>query len=67
MGFRTIDVEISFDDYVRYTTMPHREASEEIKEELPPEWIYGYGYYGWQAINLQGKYYLRHTIGSSCD
>ena len=39
----------------------------EEKFEIPIEWYCGYGYYGTQLAERDGKYYACHTIGSTCD
>ena len=31
------------------------------------EWYCGYGYYGCDVKEENGKYYVYHTIGESCD
>lgn len=35
--------------------------------DIPIEWKCGYGYYGCDVMEQDGKFYVVHTIGSSCD
>lgn len=35
--------------------------------DMSDDIIYGYGYYGGSIYESNGKYYMRYSIGSSCD
>ena len=35
--------------------------------DIPDAWKFGYGYYGYGVKEENGKYYVYHTIGSTCD
>lgn len=34
---------------------------------IPIDWERGYGYYGCDVVARDDKYYVIHTIGSTCD
>lgn len=58
---------ISKEEYDRYREMTVGERNAVIEEALPDYIILGYGYYGCSLREENGKYYLRISIGSSCD
>lgn len=58
---------ISKDTYDRYMSMPAKKWKEEVDEIIPQAWICGYGYYGNRLEAKDGKYYIVHSIGDSCD
>lgn len=64
---RHVEREISRELYENYMSRPVAEWKAEVRKNVPIEWICGYGYYGTDLVARDGKYYLVHTIGSSCD
>ena len=64
---REIRQEISKELYSEYHSMRYPERSEIIKEHVPIEWLYGYGYYGHRLSAYGGKFYVVHTVGDTCD
>lgn len=62
-----IEREISKELYDNYASRSAADWKAEIREKLPESWVCGYGYYGTDLVAKNGKYYLIHTIGSSCD
>ena len=38
-----------------------------VVRDMSDDIIYGYGYYGGSIYESNGKYYMRYSIGSSCD
>lgn len=57
--------EITAEQYARakggYLTKEDREAV------FSPSELYGYGVYGGDVIERDGKYYVRYSLGSTCD
>ena len=57
--------EITAEQYTRakngYLTKEDREAV------FSPSELYGYGVYGGDVIERDGKYYVRFSLGSTCD
>lgn len=57
--------EITAEQYARakngYLTEEDREAV------FHPSELYGYGVYGGDVIRRDGKYYVRYSLGSTCD
>lgn len=57
--------EISAEQYARakngYLTKEDREVV------FSPSELYGYGVYGGDVIERDGKYYVRFSLGSTCD
>ena len=42
--------------------------TEEDREAVfSPSELYGYGVYGGDVIERDGKYYVRYSLGSTCD
>lgn len=64
---RNVYREISEELYNDYISRPASEWKSEIRKNIPIEWSAGYGYYGTDLMTKDGKYYLVHTIGSTCD
>lgn len=42
-------------------------VSAAIESDMSDDIIYGYGYYGGSIYESNGKYYMRYSIGCSCD
>lgn len=59
--------EISKEKYDDYMSRPVSEWKAEVRKNIPEAWICGYGYYGTDLVARDGKYYLVHCIGDSCD
>ena len=59
--------EISKELYDNYMSRPKKEWITEIRKTIPIQWSAGYGYYGTDLAIKDGKYFIVHTIGSSCD
>jgi hypothetical protein len=57
--------EITAEQYARakngYLTKEDRETV------FSPSELYGYGVYGGDVIRRDGKYYVRYSLGSTCD
>lgn len=62
---REITREITKEKYDYYKSQPS--VSVAIKSEMSDDIICGYGYYGGSVYESNGKYYMRYSIGSSCD
>lgn len=62
---REITREITKEKYDYYDSQPN--VSVAIKSEMSDDIIYGYGYYGGSIYESNGKYYMRYSIGCSCD
>ena len=60
-----IKEEISKEKYDQCKDMRYGELKKQF--DIPIEWECGYGYYGCCVFEKDGKYYVEHTIGSSCD
>lgn len=67
MGTRIIKREITIAEYNRYMEMPKAEQRQEIELLVPREWYMGYGYYGYNLIEQDDKYYIAFKVGTSCD
>lgn len=59
--------EITEERYKRYVTTPYGEWRGEVEATIPEAWNYGYGWYGCRPMEQDGKFYLLHNIGDSCD
>ncbi len=57
----TETVEISKDDYQKAI------AEDAMAIITSPRLLYGYGVYSASVREIDGKYYLTYTRGSSCD
>lgn len=62
---REITREITKEKYDYYDSQPN--VSVAIKSDMSDDIIYGYGYYGGSIYESNGKYYMRYSIGCSCD
>lgn len=62
-----VEWEITEEEYKRLEAMSYGERVEEIESKIGADWKYGYGYYGHSLIEKEGKYYIVHSIGDSCD
>lgn len=56
-----IDNEITKEQYEHYTKMPQSRLNEEVRQQLPPEWI-EVGWYGCSPYCVDGKCFLRHRL-----
>lgn len=59
--------EITKEIYDRYLSMSVGDWKAEVRKTIPIEWECGYGYYGTDLVARDGKYYIVHTLGSTCD
>ena len=60
--------EINEETYNKYVGMRYKDRCEELISTIPDEWVLGYGYYGhYLTEDGNGKYYIVHRIGNSCD
>ena len=64
---REVKEEITREMYTNYMARPKKEWRAEIEKTIPAAWVCGYGYYGTDLVARDGKYYLIHCIGDSCD
>ena len=64
---RNVYEEITKELYDNYASRPKKEWIGEITKTIPIQWSAGYGYYGTDLTTKDGKYYLVHTLGSTCD
>lgn len=62
---REITREITKEKYDYYESQSNVSAA--IKSEMSDDIICGYGYYGGSVYESNGKYYMRYSIGNSCD
>lgn len=62
-----VKTEITKEQYDELVVLRYPERYKRIEDSLPPQWIYGYGYYGNRLYHEGGKYYLVHDIGNTCD
>lgn len=64
---KQIKEELSKEKYSEYQRLSYSDREALIEQEVPAQWIYGYGYYGHSLLCRDGKYFIIHTIGNSCD
>lgn len=64
--FQTITKKITKEEYQESKNSPQN-YREKVYDNLPQSWVAGYGYYGFRTYEKDDKYYIDHTIGSSCD
>lgn len=57
--------EITAEQYARAKSGYLTEEDREIV--FYPSELYGYGVYGGDVIERDGKYYVRYSLGSTCD
>ncbi len=62
---REITREITKEKYDYYESQPSVSAT--IKADMSDDIIYGYGYYGGSVYESDGKYYMKYSIGNSCE
>ena len=62
---RYVKKTISKEEYDKYSKMTKKELIDSLV--LPIEWVCGYGYYGCDVMEQDGRFYVVHTIGNSCD
>ena len=60
--------EITREEFEKLRAMSYSEQEKYLLPNgIPEAWAYGYGYYGHEVYQRNGKYYRRFKIGSSCD
>lgn len=59
--------EISEERYEELSKLDHCDLLNTIEKEISEGWRWGYGWYGCDLIKRDGKCYIRHHIGSTCD
>ena len=64
---RNVYEEITKEQYDEYKSEDPKIWKKEIRDKIPISWECGYGYYGTDLGIKDGKYYIIHTLGSSCD
>lgn len=65
---QTITNEISKEKYDTLKDLTYAEQESALfPNGIPEAWEWGYGYYGHAVYEKDGKYYVSHRIGSSCD
>lgn len=65
---RYVKEEITKEKYELLKSMPYNEQHKELfPNGLPVDWECGYGYYGHAFKEENGRYYVFHTLGSTCD
>lgn len=62
---REITRKITKEKYDYYESQPSVSAA--IKADMSDDIIYGYGYYGGSVYESDGKYYMKYSIGNSCE
>lgn len=62
---REITREITKEKYDYYKSQPS--VSSAIETDMSDDIIYGYGYYGGSVYESDGKYYMKYSIGNSCE
>lgn len=62
---REITREITKEKYDYYESQPS--VSVAIESDMSDDIIYGYGYYGGSVYESDGKYYMKYSIGNSCE
>ena len=64
---REIKEQVPKEVYDDYAAMSYKDRSRLIESRIPKEWILGYGYYGHRLERTEDKYFIVHSVGSSCD
>lgn len=59
--------EISAEQYERAKAKGGYLTKEDREAVFSPSELYGYGVYGGDVIERDGKYYVRFSLGSTCD
>ena len=64
---RYVKQEITKDNYEAWKDLKGKDLED--KFDIPISWYTGYGYYGCalKYDESEDKYYVIHTIGSTCD
>ena len=57
--------EITKEKYDYYEWQPSVSAA--IESDMSDDIIYGYGYYGGSIYEDNAKYYMKYSIGNSCE
>ena len=59
--------EITAEQYARAKAKSGYLTEEDREVVFYPSELYGYGVYGGDVIERDGKYYVRYSLGSTCD
>ena len=59
--------EITAEQYERAKAKSGYLTEEDREIVFYPSELYGYGVYGGDVIERDGKYYVRYSLGSTCD
>lgn len=60
--------ELTKEKYDQLTSMPYKDREKALfPDGIPDAWAMGYGYYGHEFAQKDGKYYVVFRIGDSCD
>lgn len=59
--------EITAEQYERAKAKSGYLTEEDRETVFYPSELYGYGVYGGDVIERDGKYYVRFSLGSTCD
>ena len=59
--------EITKEKFEELDKMDNKQFNNYIDSKIPIEWACGYGHYGAYLKEEDGKYYIIHNLGSSCD
>jgi hypothetical protein len=59
--------EITYEQYERAKAKSGYLTEEDRETVFYPSELYGYGVYGGDVIERDGKYYVRYSLGSTCD
>lgn len=65
---QTVSWKLTKDEYENYLELEKQgKLREEVEKDIPAEWTFGYGYYGFYLSENNGEYFINHRIGSTCD
>lgn len=64
---REVTENITKESYERFKSMTKADFYDEIKKDLPIDWVCGYGWYGAYLGQNNGEYYIVHELGDSCE
>lgn len=67
MAFRRVKEQINREEYERYSNMAVGDFHREVEAGISDSWRWGYGWYGCYLMEEDGKYYIIHKIGDTCD
>lgn len=59
--------KIDESEYNRLLALSYQEADSEIRDNLPKDVLFGYGYYGFKLTRRGEDCYLGITVGNTCD